>query len=161
MRTQHISVNDAVRGLANIVRKFGPDHVAGSDGSAGCTYGTRDEFGYLVPVCIVGQFIHALGFLGALVEDDTGDQPGMLGACTVDFGNSVWNSLGDHGLTFDEEAKTFLYTAQNAQDGNADWGTSLLKAYREVGGASAVDYGPGQMVEDTLAYHKVPASAFL
>ncbi len=139
MRTIHITLTDAVDGLLGVVRKFGPDHIAqDSDGSLGCTYIRRDEYGYFNAICIVGQYIAALGFLGALVKNDNGTTFDQHGACVWvpqedrdEFytGNpEIWDDLASYGLTFDDDAARFLYLAQTEQDGGATWGEAVERA---------------------------------
>jgi hypothetical protein len=119
MKTFSISLEDAIDGLLAVVRKFGADHIAAPGGdSSGCKYTDTDEFGYITPVCIVGQFFARMGFLGVVFS--TG---GEYGTCALD--GSLWSNVESHGIYVADDAKAFLRAAQSEQDNGMSWGKAL------------------------------------
>ena len=130
--------------LLRIVDRFGADHVAGGNGSTGCTY-ARLVDGVLTPVCIVGQLVADYGLLGVLVDegadflaptrlDPWGDtitqdptrELNVEGACTIS--HIMWTHLANAGLHFDEDAKAYLRAAQEGQDDGLPWGQAVKYA---------------------------------
>lgn len=156
MRQIHITLDDAVLGITNVVRKYGADHTSGG-GSNGCIYAARDQYGALVPVCIVGQFVANYGLLGALVIGDGFSEPEQYGACEV--GSEMWDRLEEHGMTVTPEARAFLREAQASQDAGKDWGTALLKAWQGV--KDTANYHTRNGVIAVVGNHTVPASEFV
>jgi hypothetical protein len=140
----HITLDQAFDGLRRIVDKFGPDHTATNPGGGGsCTYAVYDEDGFLVPVCIVGQFFAALGGLRLLVDqtaalfNDYDGSPVQEQSCGVSEAVEFWDNLESRGVTADHEAKVLFAVAQKVQDGSLDsgdqtWGRALDVARKEV-----------------------------
>ena len=130
MRTLTIDFDKAFDGLASIVDRFGGEHKPkGRSGGIGCTYAEETAAGYLlpylVPVCIVGQFLADLGILAAVLPEE-GSSEQQYGACVA--GSTIWENAEAMGVTFTDEAKTFLRMAQAEQDSGKAWGDSLQEA---------------------------------
>lgn len=150
MRHITIDLPRAVAGLRSIVERFGENHVPSNPaGGAGCIYATIRD-GALVPVCIVGQFVADLGFLGALLQPVADDdeyavdfvlsqrsdtysgtprtEPEQQGACVPS--GVVWDALSEHGLHFTDDAKRYLRDVQAEQDASTPWGRAVEGALR-------------------------------
>lgn len=131
MNKTTITLVQAVTLVTNIVRRFGPKHLAATpNGGAGCQYIVKPSpEGALVPVCIVGQVFSDLGILRAMVSDGGYDQHE---ACNMD--SPIWGNAEAMGVTFAEDAQHFLHSAQKYQDsiftgGNdKSWGGALTHA---------------------------------
>lgn len=145
---QRITLSDAITGLLNIVARFPNHKPESSSGTPGCQYFEREGH-VLIPICLIGQYISDLGFLGALalgrndsseLQSGNGEDaaPYQWAACTTDSG--MWDSLREHGLDFDEDAKVFMRYAQAEQDGGENWD-------------NAVKYALHQTLTDTVRHH--------
>lgn len=124
-----LDVNGARNALLRVVARFGRDHKASSSGGgSGCTYAEVVN-GVLTPVCIVGQVVADYGLLGVLVDTpqdflaDGVREPEQHGACNLN--NGMWDALDAAGLHFTEDAKTYLRSAQEAQDNGVTWGRAV------------------------------------
>ncbi len=125
MYKQTIGLAQTIRMVNDIVERFGAEHVnMAVDGA--CVYYITESNGRLVASCIVGQVVADLGFLGALVEDAVG----QVGACYLE--SKVWDLLEQHGVTFTENAKVFLRSAQDTQDRSRPWGEAVADAKRHI-----------------------------
>jgi hypothetical protein len=134
---KHIDAAQVRRMLLNIVRQFGHDHVAKAPGGGnGCTYVVVQN-GVLVPVCIIGQLVANLGFLGILVTEDPGnydsEDVAQHDACNI--GQPMWDELANVGIVFTEDAKHYARLVQSAQDAGRTW-------------SQAVQYGDAKFAED-------------
>ncbi|HUC21061.1 MAG TPA: hypothetical protein VMR98_06265 [Candidatus Polarisedimenticolaceae bacterium] len=124
----HFTARDVREGLQRIVDRSNPNKRASDGGNTGCVYG-KVENGVLVAVCIIGQYIADLGFLGLLLDGGKPDYgndystPGFHGACTI--GSSMWDALAAAGVTFDEDAKALSRYTQDAQDSGYKWSDAL------------------------------------
>lgn len=129
MRLINITLAKAVEGLRDVVARFGEDHANGSS----CRY-AEYEGSRLVPVCLVGQFIADLGFLGALVSNDsmTWDDTIPKQAATCSPNSEFTAYLAEHGVTFDDDAVWFLQVAQQEQDASVPWGLAVKNALGRV-----------------------------
>lgn len=119
MRRKNYTLRDVLSTLLVLVADLGFDKRSiKSDGEVGCTYGERMGFGIVKPVCIVGHYISALGYLGLIYNEADYE-----GGCAI--GSNFWNRLAMHGLTWDEDAKKFLHTFQGKQDDGFEWGAAF------------------------------------
>jgi hypothetical protein len=125
--TKHFTASDVRANLVRIVQRFGHDHKAQTpEGGQGCIYATVSE-GRLVAVCIIGQLIADLGYLGALLTAEPyffeDGEPDQRDACS--FGAALWDDLAGVGITFSDEAKSYARLVQAAQDAGRTWSQAV------------------------------------
>jgi hypothetical protein len=124
----HITLLMAFDLISGIVERFGPDHIAGANGTQGCIYASQnDRTGVLTPVCIVGQMFADLGILRTLVTtSETG------GVCNLGGIFNLADDLARFGVTFDTHVLSFLSALQGEQDSGSTWGKALEFASKQM-----------------------------
>lgn len=131
----HITLAMALTGIKSIVERFGHDHI-GSLPEGGCAYVEKVDGIRLVASCIVGQFFADLGILRVLVGDGYSGST-IPGLCGIRNEIAMTDDLRERlavkwGITFADEAWTFLSTAQVEQDGAAQWGQAAEEAAKKI-----------------------------
>lgn len=153
----NITLRDAVRGFTNIIDQFGPDHKATPpEGSSGtCVYALVNQYGALVPVCIVGQFFANLGLLRVLLDPDHHESNSVFAEANecnlAGLSSKVRAVLDGHGITVDDDAWTFMGYAQSQQDRNHTWKESVEYAARRLDEDGLVTLVPTSYTESLLA----------
>lgn len=130
----HITLAMALAGLTDIVERFGKHHVA-TPANGACAYIVKVEGQRLVPECIIGQFFADLGILRVLLSDNAYGV--AIQNCNMQnapgTGSDEFRELcADFGITFSDEAYSFIRAAQASQDNEYAWGKAVEDAAVEI-----------------------------
>ena len=153
--TKHFNLHDMRASLVSLVDRFPVNQRAeGPAGSSGCTYSFVKD-GFLVPVCVIGQWFAQRGLLGLLNQDEPlfhkpseawmkdVQHTENYGVCGV--GDVTWEALAKVGITLSEEAQQYARYVQSAQDSGRTWRTAITYADDRIvwNAGHEIAYGAG------------------